>query len=81
MVSQGFDVTYTEEGIMSHLPHQVQKVMDIQVDDSDMQTYVKVPTLRKGKWTRTSMSTLIRVAARRAAWRQDISDSQGDDDE
>jgi hypothetical protein len=70
---------------MSGLPHQVQRVMDIQVDTSyplrvsDLNqfpkvhaTYVKVPGLRNHRWTKVKMTDVILVSAKRHQWREEI---------
>jgi hypothetical protein len=70
---------------MSNLPHQIQRQLEIIVDDADMATYVKVPSLRSGRWTKVAMDDLIRVSAQRHQWRTEVRDTlkrlEGDDNE
>lgn len=76
---------YTEGRVVSKGPHQVQRKMDIQIDTADLTPYVKVPGLRAGRWTPVRYCDLIRVAAKRHQWREEISETlrylNGEDDE
>lgn len=75
---------------MKHLPHQVQRKLEIRVD-SDMPlkwyhantpetyprifgNYVMQPTMRNARWNPITMSGIILLSAKRHRWRVEISE-------
>lgn len=70
---------------MANTPHQLQRKMDIEIDSADLTVYVKLPTLRSGRWVACSIVDVILVAAKRAKWRAELEETlrylNGEDDE
>lgn len=66
-------------------PHQLQREVDLHIDTADMTLYVKIPSLRQGRWLPASVDFVIHVAAKRHSWRMDLQNELrqilGDDDE
>lgn len=70
---------------MSELPHQVQRKLEIMIDSAAPfreeycdpyprinGNYVRTPSLRGTRWVRANMTRIIRVAAKRHQWREEI---------